>query len=63
MYRVMTDEEMKASEERVRRYRESDSTEDQIAGILMDTSVAGFGMNEGPAKEKAKVIWRLITEL
>jgi hypothetical protein len=61
--REMTAEESKDWEDKVSSYRNSDKVEDQIVAILMDSSEGGFGLIEETAKKKAKVIWRLFTEL
>ncbi len=61
--REMTAEESKAWADKVASYRKSDKVEDQIVSVLMDSSEGGFGLIEETARAKAKVIWRLFTEL
>jgi hypothetical protein len=56
MLRLMTDEEIRASEEKVRSLYASSELEDQVVAILMDTSIGGSGEREESARAKARAI-------
>jgi hypothetical protein len=56
MIRLMSDEEIRESEEKVRSLYASPDLEDQVVAILMDMSVGGHGDHEHSARAKARAI-------
>ena len=56
MMRVLSEEEVELSRERVRELYTSKWTVDNITAVLMDTNAGGIGYNEDSARAKAHKI-------
>jgi len=57
---LMTDEEVRAHDELVSKYRQSNLLVDRIAAVLMDTAIASSGAPEQEARIKAAAILELL---